>query len=231
MSKIDATISATTDGTYGLINSLIGQIKTILLNDSNVSVLSDNDPDNTVARTLIYTVGGSLHPTKIYASSATALGFSTLCLDGSTAVVAAATYSPGSGAGLSVKFLYNAKIHMFVFNNDILKTSLYLNVGDTENGWYVKPCGSSTSSIALNDSSDTQLEIKRIAYGNLDYSGKFLGVPIRFKSGTVLSEYYNPYFYGTSTEIISSGSSFFTNDGYNFLVIAAYYMLSDQVPS
>lgn len=231
MSKIDMTISATSDGTYGLINSLIGQIKAILLNDVNVSVLSDNNPDNTAARTLIYTVGGSLHPTKIYASSATALGFSTLCVDGSTAIGGASVLTPSSGGGFSVKFLYSSKTHMLVFNNDVLKTPIYLDVGDTGNGWYVKPCGISTSTAALNDSSDALMTIKNTMYGNLDASGKFLGIPVRFKSGTVLSEYYNPYFYGTSTEIISSGASFYTNDGYNFLVFAGYYMLSDQVPS
>lgn len=232
MSIVNTTVSATTDGTYGMPNSIVGQIKTILLNDSKVSVISDNEPNNTAMRVLVYSVASQAHYCKIAATSGTAVSFSTLKLDGSTAITTAVSLTVTSGTAYSARLLYNSKAHAFAFNNFAIISTIYLDVGDSTNGWYVKVFGNTAATTNCYNNADTTYTLKYPSYGALDETGNFVGAPCRFVIGTTLSSYYYPYFYGTNTEILAANNSgFYTSGGYNFLVWGTYYILSDQVPS
>jgi hypothetical protein len=225
MSKIDTTVSAIKDGSYGMPNSIIGQIKTILLNDPNVSVVSDDDPGNTWGRVLIYSVAGQRHHFKIETASGFSIGFNQLKLDGSTNLTEASVKSVESGLPYSVRLLYNAKAHFFMYDSTENTSCVCLDCGDTTNGWYIKAFGS--SSVYCN-SFDPEIEFYRPFYGSLDNSGKFIGIPCRFSIGGRLTDYYYDYFYGTYTEV---GTGFRTSGGHNYLSLAQGYILSDQVPS
>lgn len=232
MSIVNTSVSAVTNGTYGMPNSFVGQIKTILLNDSKVSIVSDNNPDNTVMRVLVYSVASQAHYCKIATTSSTAISFSTLKLDGSTAITTAVSVSISSGTVYPSRLLYNSKVHAFAFNNLINASSIYLNVGDSTNGWYAKVFGSSTSSTVCYNNTDATSSIYIARYGVLDETGCFVGIPCRFLIGGTLTAYYNPYFYGTNSEVLSSVSTgFYTSGSYNFLVWGGYYLLSDQIQS
>ena len=231
MSIVNTTVSALTDGTYGLPNSIVGQIKAVLANDANVDVISDNDPANDTMRVLVYSVASQSHYTKIATTGGTAVSFSTLKLDGATAIATAYAATVASGTGYSVRLLYNAKVHALVYNNIISAGTYYLDVGDSANGWYTKPMGANQMTVAYFNSSDTAGALKYPSFGAVDASGRFVGVAIRFTIGTALSNYYNPYFYGTGTEIVASGAGFYTAGEYNYLIVSSSCAISDQVPA
>lgn len=232
MSIVNTNVSAITDGTYGMPNSIVGQIKTILLNDAKVSIVSDNQPDNTAMRVLVYSVASQAHYCKIAATSGTAVSFSTLKLDGSTAITTAVPFSITSGTGYPARLLYNSKVHAFAFAGFATTSAIYLDVGDSTNGWYVKVFGNTAAATSSYNNTDTTYTLKYPNYGALDETGHFVGIPCRFVIGTTLSSYYSPYFYGTNTEILAANNiGFYTSGGYNFLVWGTYYILSDQVPS
>lgn len=228
MSIINTTVGAITDGTYGMPNSIIGQLKTILLNDSNVTVISDNDPDNTTARVLVYSVASQSHYTKIASTSGAAITIYTLKLDGETALSSPIAVTVSSGVSYAVRFLYNTKVHAFMFAN-IYALSIYLNTGDPT-GWYLKAIATGSNTTVYYNDSDVAGTLYNINYGKLDDSGRFVGIPCRFLQGSNIKNYYNPYFYGTATEI-SSSAGFFTSGGYNFLVVNGSFVISDQIPS
>jgi hypothetical protein len=228
MSKIDTMVSAITNGTYGMPNSIVGQIKTILLNDPNVSVVSDNDPDNTTMRVLIYSVASQGHHFKIATTSETLIGFSTLKLDCTTYLIPVANRSIVSDTSYSVRLLYNAKAHFFMMDATPETSCVCLDCGDATNGWYLKGFGSFGINNVFCNSSNYSMLPSYACYGSLDNSGQFVGVPARFSIGGRLTDYYYDYFYGTSEEV---GTGFYTSGGHNYLSLSRAFILSDQVPS
>lgn len=195
MALIDATVSAITDGSYGMVNSIIGQIKTILLNDPNVTVISDNNPANSVARILIYQVGGSAHYFKVYASGTSVVSFILLKIDGSTALGSSITRSISSGISYVVRFLYNTDTHLLTIDTSASATSapklFAFNAGDVA-GWYHHYCAYDPSYV-FPANSDTGLDVYMINYPFLESGGKFVGIPRRYGVGGVMNTYVHNY--------------------------------------
>lgn len=216
MSKISTSISATTDGTYGMINSLIGQIKTQILNDTNVSVISDNNPDNTTARVLVYSVASQAHYFKVYAASGTTLGVAILAIDGSTVIRSSTSGTISSGGSYNFHFVYNTKAHVWNLLTTTKLDLITINCGDAA-GWYSSVILATTGTQWYRQDRDAYITCVFKDYGYLN-SGALRGIPLGFVIDGNLSPYYHLYCWSSNT-LFSNG--FYTYDSADYLVLAA----------
>lgn len=229
MAIVNTSINAPTDGTYGLPNLIIGQLKTILLNDPNVSIVSDNDPTNTTQRILVYSIASQNHYMKFATTSGTQISISLLKNDGSTAF-GTQTWALSSSYSYDIKFLYNSKAHMLVITRSGTVHLLFwaLNIGDTSNGWYFRSPTSGSVQTCYVHANDNAAFFATPAYSVLDDTGKLIGIRIRFGTSGNINQYYHPYAYGANVTTAPIG---FYSDGTYVYLSTGYEMIADRVPS
>lgn len=229
MAIVNTSINAPTDGTYGLPNSIIGKLKTILLNDTNVAIVSDNDPANTTKRVLVYSIASQNHNIKIEASSGTKIVYSLLKLDGST-TLESVSWTVSNIYSYEVRFLYNTKAHFLVITNSSELCVLFwaVNCGDTENGWYFRKPSSGHTGVCYFNASDAAGGFANPSYATFDLDGKFIGIPVRFRATYNYSKYYHTYMYGAN--IITSPIGFLSDGTYTYLS-DENVVIADRVPS
>lgn len=199
---------AITDGTYGLTNNLIGQIKTIIQNDTKVTIISDNNPDNTIARVLVYSVSGCAHYFKIASASTAKFVTAILKLDGSTELYSynsASSYA--TNTAYDVYLLHNSTIHALLVKNSASVYPMFIAIDVSDpGGWYSLggfTAWSSTYSKFYKSDSDLTYEVAMPSFGALQ-NGLFVAIPIRFKEGLNLLAYYHNYCY-CSLDLLTSG--------------------------
>lgn len=229
MAIVNTSINAPVDGTYGMPNSIIGQLKTILLNDTNVAIVSDNDPANTTQRVLVYSIDSQNHYVKIATTASTGITIYLLKIDGST-TLASIVWSLNSSYSYSIRFLYNAKAHFLTITRSSLVNLIFwaVDIGDTTNGWYFRTPKDGASSVGYFSSSDDAGTHDFPFYSALNYSGKFVGIPVRFRLTYNLSEFYHLYMYGANSTTSPIG---FLSDGTYTYLSDGYVVIADRVPS
>lgn len=226
MSKVDTTMTATTDGTYGMVNNFIGQIKAQLVNDTQVSVISDNDPANTTARVLIYSIDSQAHYIKLTASASTKLKISILALDQATDLKYY-EYTVASGGNYTFQFLYNTKAHVWYFGTyycsvvaidagDSLGWYMIVNIASSGNAWYVGDRDGTITAVFPS-------------YGALQ-NGSLAGVPVGFIINSDLSAYRHLYCWANAN-LFSTG--WYTYDSADYLVMGTTWgiCIKDAVPA
>lgn len=221
MPVIETTISSTATGTYGLINDLIGQFKTIILNDPNVIIFSDNNPDAETARNLMYTVAGTNRYFKMLAYTGNVFDFGiwrndiniwepSWPLEYSSPYNHFFRYGVSadafvSGANYPVTFVWGEKLHLLHGSvgddgtNPVKQTIFWaMNVGDST-GWYMLSTAPNIQYIYRNIL-DAE-ECLMLIFGGFDlplYGGSFIGIEARFHDHypehiTVLNYYYGGF--------------------------------------
>jgi hypothetical protein len=230
MAILNTVISATTDGTYGMCNNLIGQIKTALLNDPNVSVISDNNPaTNAEARTLVFTVAGQDHYMKITASASTTLAFYGMKLDHTTNADSGQAMSFTSTYPYTIRMLYSAKIHAFqIWQSTSTKVGyLYINCDDPS-GWYQVVGYASSSPRVYTQGSDYAGSLSSPTYNILTVDNKVVGIPVRFALSDKLSNYCSNNFTDCGALTIYGFFTDAQNNNYLSLnVCGNYFLVSD----
>jgi len=209
MSIVNTTISATTDGTYGLTNNLIGQIKAIIDDDPNVTIESDNNPANSSIRVLVYSVANCGHRFSLESAASVKITAKILALDNATALQTKTTGSAYvSGTAYPIKLLYNNNFHALFFTHATDYPSfLAFDTGDPA-GWYQQYGFNSWINTGYYNkayliSSDTAIDVSQLSYPYL-VSGKLLAIPTRFYDVSGLYSYYNVNYY-SSLALIASG--------------------------
>lgn len=207
MTIVNTTISAVTDGTYGLANSLIGQIKAIIDDDPNVTIVSDNNPDNATARVLVYSLANCGHNYKLSAATGPKITSAVLKIDDATELlsVAGASTNYTSGYVYTVRFLYNSTTHalMLPYSGAIADaprpTFLAFDTGAAA-GWYQQFGYTNWGTYYdnfLKVDSDLWYDVSTPAYSGL-LDGKFVAIPIRFfDAGNMLTYYHNYYYFSS----------------------------------
>jgi hypothetical protein len=229
MAIVNTSISAPKDGTYVLPNSIIGQLKTILQNDTNVAIISDNDPANTTMRVLVYSIASQNHYVKFATTSDTQITVYLLAIDGSTAL-ASQTLPSLSTYSYTVRFLYNSKAHMIVITRASSVCLLFwaVDIGDASNGWCFKKPGNARDDTCYVHANDKSAAYCHVAYDAFDQNGKFIGIPVRFNTSGNYLQHFHPYAYGANPTTSPIG---FLSDGTYTYLSDGYVVIADRVPS
>lgn len=244
MTIINTSISSTASGTYGISNDLIGQLKTILLNDSNITIISDNgDSDPEVARELIYTIAENPRNYRMLSYTTRRIIFGIMNLTNTnwqsipnkSYTSSRTTLSFTSGLSYSVYFLYGTKSHVLAIPNNRSYWFIALNTNDSD-GWYLFNTGlyntySNKTNIFKSNSDDHIYGYDARWYCEfLRDDGKFIGMTTRFlhfeseNDYYILDYYYPGIYYQYNT--ISEGVHHDTN-GDSYLVLSYDFIIKD----
>jgi hypothetical protein len=194
MTIINQILTSTASGSFAPQNDMIGQIKAYLILDPNVQIISDNNPDSTIARVLLYSVGGSSHYYKLYATTSN-INFQLLKIDGVTSLdINKAQYVITSNYVI-FRFLYNANTHLITLGASPTENNppyaFTFNTGDPS-GWYIHISNFSGASV-YPANSETIINVDKVSYTYLETGGKFVGIPRRYYQGGIMNPYVHNY--------------------------------------
>lgn len=232
-----AIISALSTADYACVNDLIGQFKAIILNDSNVTIISDNNPSSGTARVVVYQVGSIGHYAKVYAGSTVRIYTALLKLDNSTALGTPSYVTIATAVACGVRFLYNSKAHFLTYPSSIGPTNsppsfIFFDVGDPT-GWYSQggQTWGNAYDVAYKSNSDTAITVSSPCYAGLESGVIFKGVPKRFSIAGEISEYYHKYYWHCNN--LPAGGILTDGANYYLCYSAANYgiLMKDAVPT
>jgi len=149
-------------------NIVIGQIKAALMQDPNVTIISDNDPLGAVNRFLDYEVGSAGHRFRLSSSSSntTYLYLQTMSSDNVTVLQ---TLANSISVGVSIRFYYSTNLHSLCIGNSFMGITMKLSAG-----WYTGISGSGVINLYLAGSDAVYLTT--FPYYPYLQDGKFIGL-------------------------------------------------------
>ncbi|MHB1652334.1 MAG: hypothetical protein ACYCVD_07630 [Desulfitobacteriaceae bacterium] len=148
MAIVAATLSSgLSTSTYAAANDLLGQFKTMIQNDSNVTIITDTNPGTGTGRSITYKVGDFPHYFRIWAYSFTAFKISMRNLADSSDIVGIyATTGMNLVTGIKFKLMYSSRTHLII-HQDV--ETLLVAVKGNSGLWY----GACTGNVGGTSSS------------------------------------------------------------------------------
>ena len=168
MPAIEFITFATVGTSIEKTNIVIGQIKAVLIQDPNVTIISDNDPLGLVNRFLEYEVGEGGHRIRLTSSTTNATYiYLQVVTSGNIAVLQTLTSS--ISVGISMRFYYSANLHVLCMGSTNICVTVKLSAG-----WYTG--ATSTGNLLLYfDGSDAAYSTS-FPYHPYLKDGKFMGL-------------------------------------------------------
>lgn len=201
MTIISTTVSSTASGTYGIPNDIIGQLKTLLLNDSNIIIMSDNGDSNPeVARELIFKHTYNNHPIHLLSENDHSFYIIIYNIANDDSYLNTYTDCFDSGVSYDVHFLYNDNVNtLFIddLSNSYLQM-LYLNINTEDpDGWYIMLSPAYWDTFLKDNSDDYWSFIIWTPLTDLGFmlDGRYYGFPIYFAEDYLENEYIYSYYY------------------------------------